>query len=226
MRTPLLLSVLCLLLPPDSEATPEITVTGSVVVVKNGKPVASPEHVWVYLRPVQIRGKRFAKNNKVIEQRNRAFIPKVRVVPVGSSIAFPNVGTPQMQETHNVFSPTKPTFDLGKIAVGASMSRVFMDPGEHEIFCDIHSKMFAIVKVVESEWIGPVTNGTFTIRHVPAGSYRVCVWMPGSDEVCEPITVDPGTPATAATLNLQAGKQMAVPRQHTRYDGSPYPKYE
>jgi hypothetical protein len=107
-------------------------------------------------------------------------------------------------------------------ARGAHQRSRFHDAGEYDIFCDIHSDMNAVVKVVESEWMAEVTDGAFTIRNVPAGDYRLVAWMPNSTEVTETITVTEGGTVTSPTLNLQAPK-LAGAKPHKRKDGTDYP---
>jgi plastocyanin len=221
MRLTLLL-VLLLALPATGPAQPKDvgTVTGSVIVVE-GKPLANQRDVWVYLeRSPKPRSQKFGKQFQIIEQINEEFVPKVRVVPVGSTVGFPN----RDRIAHNVFSPTPPSFDLGSYAGKDTKAREFTTKGEHEIYCDVHHKMNAKVKVVESEWFAEVKNGTFTISNVPPGTYKVVAWMPDSKDVySEQITVTGGgSIALPAPLHLQKGK---APKRHLNKNYQPYPLY-
>ena len=59
-------------------------------------------------------------------QRDKTFIPAVMVVPVGSTVDFPN----QDDIFHNVFSLSAPApFDLGLYRAGATKKRTFAQPG-------------------------------------------------------------------------------------------------
>jgi plastocyanin len=216
-----------LLLPSVSRAAPAAgTVTGRLVVVKDGKPIAMPDDqpAYVYLveHPPQRRKARAGdKRTERITQRGEQFAPQIVVVPVGATVVFPN---DDLKE-HNVFSPTaEDQFDLGRYDHGPGKRHKFDDPGEIDVYCDIHKGMWAKVKVVESGLIAPVKGGTFTLTDVPPGSYKVVGWARDSREVkSDPITVTAGaTTKLADELHLQVGKPRI---SHTRKDGSPYPPY-
>jgi len=198
------------------------TVTGSVVVARDGKVVTNAEWVYVYLKPLRGPRVEYGKNAKfTIQQKGQRFDPHVQVVPLGASVAFPNNDT----QDHNVFSPTEPGFDLKRFAPGKSPATVFHETGEYEVYCDIHKDMWAKVKVVDTPWFAPVVNGAFTIPNVPAGRYKAVAWAPDSRDVpSEAIVVVDGGTVTVPTdqLHLQLKKPNPL---HTRKDGSAYPPY-
>lgn len=223
------LVLLPLLVLPASlpEAAPSGgTVTGTVAVFDKGNPAkTNPDDVWVYLSPVVPRSKKRPLPTPItatISQRNETFVPDRVVVPVGSTIAFPN--DEKTFKEHNVFSPTTPFFDLSRYGPKTSKSRKFLDTGEFDIYCDIHQKMNAKVKVIDSNLFVKVVGGTFTIANVPAGTYKVIAWTPNSEEATEgPITVVDGqTSAVPHELKLHLGPR---PPPHRRIDGKPYKPY-
>ncbi|HEU0037145.1 MAG TPA: hypothetical protein VFQ53_41330 [Kofleriaceae bacterium] len=200
------------------------TVTGRVIVMGDDHaPVANPQYVYVYLVPVTKRGKRYRPRpvQTTIDQKDKQFSPHVRVVPIGSTIAFPNLDRIE----HNVFSPIAPSFDLGRYGSKESRSRKFDDEVQFDIYCDIHRDMWAKVKVIPSEWFAPVDRGSFSITDVPPGTYQVHLWMPDSREVIEDdlVTVESGkTIALAHALKIRA---VPLQTNHTRKDGSAYKLY-
>lgn len=219
------LVVALLLLPSVSRAAPPGgTVTGRVVIVKDGKPVAADQPAYVYLTAVPPPRRAAHPGDKVTEritQRAEQFEPQILVVPVGATVIFPN----DDYKEHNVFSPTaEDQFDLGRYNHGSGKRHKFDDVAEIDVYCDIHKAMWAKVKVVDSAWIARVTDGGFTLTDVPPGSYKVVGWLPDNREVkSDPITVTAGaTTRLADPLHLQAGKPRVT---HTRRDGSPYPPY-
>jgi len=197
------------------------TITGSVAPVSGGK-VVKRDDVFVYLVEVGKRrrhgplpgaGKKFE-----IRQKNEDFLPKVLVIPVGADVAFPNDDS----QDHNVFSPTDPTFDLGRYNTD-KRGRVqrFEDVDEFDIFCNLHRKMAAKVKVVDTPYIQRVVDGKFTFKNVPPGRYRVVAWVKNSKEVFEEVEVITGaTKQLAAELHPQLVRRSGC---HDRKDGSPYP---
>ena len=110
-------------------------------------------------------------------QVNKQFDPRVLVVPVGTSVGFPNRDTVR----HHVysFSPTK-TFEL-KLYTGTSASPVVFDrAGIAVLGCNIHDNMAAWVVVVDTPHYGrSAQTGTVLLGNVPAGTYRLRVWHPG-----------------------------------------------
>ena len=54
---------------------------------------------------------------------------------------------------------------------------VFDKPGQADVFCTIHTKMHCIVLVLTNPWFAATGDkGSFTIRDVPAGTYRLRAW--------------------------------------------------
>jgi plastocyanin len=109
-----------------------------------------------------------------LEQRDSRFEPDLIVVPVGSTVHFPNADP----VFHNVFSLSKAqAFDLGYYPKGQSRSVKFSHAGIVQVYCHIHANMYAAIVVTESPWYGkPSADGAFTWNNIPAGHYRVAAW--------------------------------------------------
>lgn len=109
-----------------------------------------------------------------IEQRNSHFEPDLVVVPVGSTVQFPN-SDPIF---HNVFSLSSAhPFDLGFYPKGQSRSVKFEHAGVEQVYCHIHSNMYAAIVVTDSPWYGrPAPDGTVVLKGVPAGHYKAEAW--------------------------------------------------
>jgi len=107
-------------------------------------------------------------------QRDTAFQPGLLIVPVGSTVDFPN----QDHFFHNVFSYSKPKrFDLGRYPRGETKSVRFDQPGGVSVFCEIHKWMRAGIVVVENPYHAMVdAEGNFRIDGVPPGKYKLEVW--------------------------------------------------
>jgi plastocyanin len=126
----------------------------------------------------------------VIDQRQETFVPHVVVVPVGTTVDFPN----HDDVLHNVSSssPAK-RFDLGMYGAGETRSVAFDTPGVVAIRCNVHPRMEAFV-VVHDNALAAVTDarGTYTIAGVPAGSHTVRVWHERAAERRVPVSVRGG----------------------------------
>jgi plastocyanin len=115
--------------------------------------------------------------NIEIAQVDKRFVPEVTVVPVGTSVSFPNRDTVR----HHVysFSPAK-KFEI-KLYVGTPATPVVFDqPGIAVLGCNIHDTMTAWVVVVDTPWYGRSNaEGRTAWANVPAGRYRLRTWHAG-----------------------------------------------
>lgn len=112
----------------------------------------------------------------VIYTRNKQFDPASMVIPVGSSISFPN----QDEILHNVFSATPGSiFDLGIYGEGTSAAHTFTKPGLVLINCNVHRAMQAQVLVLDTPYfVHPSANGDFTLKNLPTGTGKLMLWHP------------------------------------------------
>lgn len=139
-----------------------------------GKPLTG---AIVFLESREARAATRPAQGAEIAQVAKQFQPQVSVVPVGTSVAFPNRDTVR----HHVysFSPAK-TFEL-KLYTGTDANPVVFDkPGIAVLGCNIHDQMAAWVVVVETPYYARSgASGRATLENVPPGSYRLRVWHAG-----------------------------------------------
>jgi plastocyanin len=111
---------------------------------------------------------------EMLNQQGARFDPDLIVVPVGSTVDFPN-SDPIF---HNVFSLSKAQpFDLGYYPKGQSRTVKFNSPGVVQVYCHIHANMYAAIVVTASPWFQkPTADGGFSFSNVPAGRYRLTAW--------------------------------------------------
>jgi plastocyanin len=109
-----------------------------------------------------------------IEQKNRRFVPDLVVIPLGSTVSFPN-SDPIF---HNVFSLSRTrNFDLGNYPKGKTRVVTFPEPGVVAVYCHLHPNMEASIVVTPGSWGTRVSgDGRFELKNVPAGSYTVVAW--------------------------------------------------
>ena len=118
-----------------------------------------------------------------MEQRDRQFAPRLLVVPVGSTVTFPNFDSVY----HNVFSSSevKP-FDLGIYKAGQARQMVFDKVGIVTLSCNLHANMSAHIVVVGApHYVITDDKGRFTFNSLEPGVYKVLAW---SDRSAAPIT--------------------------------------
>jgi plastocyanin len=153
-----------------------------------------------------------------IVMRGREFIPHVRVVLAGGTVAFPN----EDPFRHNVFSSAElGPFDLGLYPRGATRSASFARPGAYPIYCNIHSRMVSFVVAVPTRWATqPEEDGSFMLAGVPAGAYILHAWHErGTTEVTRELIVPGGG---LADLRLTIDARSYVPAPHLNKFGRPY----
>lgn len=110
----------------------------------------------------------------VLAQKDRRFDPSFVVIPVGSTVSFPN----DDPIFHNVFSLSKAKkFDLGYYPKGETRRVRFDQPGVVQVYCHIHSDMSAAILVVPNAfWTRPAADGSFSFKDVPPGAYEIVAW--------------------------------------------------
>jgi plastocyanin len=129
-----------------------------------------------------------------IDNRQMSFIPFVTVVAVGAKVVFAN----NDPFPHNVFSPDNERFDLGSFAQNTSHVHVFKKPGAYSLLCNLHPNMLGYVVVAPSSYFARAdAKGHFTIKDVPAGTYKITAWAPRLQTASQAITVA-GAEATAS----------------------------
>jgi len=124
---------------------------------------------------------------ETIAQENTLFDPSFLVVPVGSTVRFPN----RDDEFHNVFSYSRAKrFDLGRYRKGESKSVLFDKEGVAKIYCEIHSWMRAVVVVVANPYYAIAgDDGSFSLKDIPAGTYTLVVFNIDAGSQTQTVTV-------------------------------------
>jgi plastocyanin len=165
-----------------------------------GKPVAD---VVVYAESEAGGAPKVAKS-AVIEQRGLKFLPLVSVVQTGASIAFPN----NDKVRHHIysFSPAK-KFDQKLYSGVAASSQVFDKSGTVVLGCNIHDRMVAYVKIVDTPYFAKTEADGVARFELPPGKYKLVAWHfnmaaptgPASEQA---LTVKAGDAAATAAFKL------------------------
>jgi len=207
----------------------EVTVTADVALVNSGKKskdrgagnvvlwLTPPGNVALLPPPVLQ-----APNRPRLVQKNKSFEPHVLVVPVGSSVEFPN----RDPFFHNVFSLFEgKRFDLGLYEAGTTRNVVFDKAGISYIFCNIHSEMSAVVIAVNTSYYGiSDPHGRVAIPHVPPGNYTLRIWYEETlPEELNNLTREVTVSANNSSLGAMRLPVMNMPQGHQNMYGHDYP---
>lgn len=180
---------ICLSLPAQPSLGADLT--GRIVITKKlNKKVTLPVYQLRGATPLAVEDQEESGNVAVylesrlpdpghpvhaeLEQRGQRFDPRMVVIPVGSSVSFPN-SDPIF---HNVFSLSgAKKFDLGYYPAGRTRMVKFDKPGVVQVYCHLHSNMYAAIVVVPNRWYTlPGGDGTFSFHDIPPGTYRLVAW--------------------------------------------------
>lgn len=155
-------------------------------------------------------------SSPVISQRNKAFVPSLRVIVAGQSVQFTN----DDPVVHNVFSTSAArAFDLGKPGPQQTREVTFPTPGLVDVYCNIHEAMFANVLVLPNRAFALVDEtGHFIIHDVPPGHYPLHAWGRNIEPFEMEVTVAEGRPAA---LELVLSPRVFNPTHLDKF-GRPY----
>jgi plastocyanin len=173
------------------------------VLLPNGKPLAG---AVVMAQPTSGPPHPAAPVSAVMDQINRAFEPDLLVVPINSTVSFPNSDT----VSHQIYSFSAPKRFQLPLYRGKPYPPVrFETPGIVTLGCNIHDEMLAYVIVTDAPFFGrSALAGTWSAE-VPAGTYRINIWHPRirdeDKDLQGEITVAAGT---AGTLQLRLKKLL------------------
>lgn len=149
-----------------------------------------------------------------IYTRNKLFDPSSIVVPVGSTVTFPNSD----QIIHNVFSASVgEEFDLGLYGEGGTASHTFKKAGLAIINCNVHQAMQTNVLVVDTPYFThPSRSGDFVLNGVPEGDGKLVIWHPRAASVERALAI----PATERTWTISITKPRVaghLNKEHKAY---------
>ena len=165
------------------------------------------EDAAVYLEPIAGRAPPLRARGIEIEQKSRKFTQLMTVVQVGQAIAFPNNDTVR----HHVFSLSQSKLFELKLYAGVPANPVVFDKaGAVIVGCNIHDKMIAYIRVVDTPWFGKTdARGQVRIDGLPDGEYRLKAWhhqLANLDVPAEQMVAARGdTPALTLRLEMKAG---------------------
>ncbi len=139
-------------------------------------------------------------------QKNIQFTPFVLIVPVGATVAFPNLDSVR----HHVysFSPAR-RFELKLYGRDELETVKFDKAGAVALGCNIHDPMIAFIKVVDTPYAAKSDAAGHVVVHgLPPGKAVVRIWHPflkaAGNEIARNVIIGAqGVTRDAATLDLR-----------------------
>lgn len=140
----------------------------------------------------------------VMDQVHRMFVPEVLVIPVGSTVSFPNSDS----VSHQIYSfSAAKRFELPLYRGKPYPPLLFDRLGVVILGCNIHDWMMGYINVTDAPFYGTTdAHGTWT-ADVPAGHYAITVWHPRMREQ---------TPTLVRELSVAVRDRIALTLQLTR----------
>jgi plastocyanin len=149
-----------------------------------------------------------------LSQKDGQFSPRLMVVVAGQTVEMPN----DDNIAHNVFSMSATKkFNLGIYPKGESKEVTFEKPGVIDLFCSLHRHMHAQIIVSPSQYFAVAApDEEFTIKGVPAGTYKVTAYSNGCAQQTIEVKV-PDTGDAKATFALkEADKKTQASAETTK----------
>jgi plastocyanin len=196
------------------------TVRGRVEMLeKKGRKARDLSEVVVWVEGPQVTPE---PKRATIRMTKKRFEPHLVVVPVGGSVAFPNMDP----ILHNAFSVSgKNRFDLQLYRKPQSRAKTFEHPGIVRVYCNIHPQMSAFVVVRDNPfWAQASRDGRFSITDVPPGDWVVKAWHPRAREISQKARVtEEGVLDVALTLDASRFRRVPHKNKHgKKYKKSQY----
>jgi plastocyanin len=149
-----------------------------------------------------------------ILQKSRQFLPAVTVIPVGSSIRFPN----QDNVRHHVYSfSLAKTFDI-PLYIGESPPIQFDRPGIVTLGCNIHDWMAAYIIVLDTGIYAQTdANGVALLQNLSAEPVTIRAWSPRLRGDPVVYKAQPGQSSAEITLKLRPAFSRTPPDDRGGY---------
>lgn len=213
MRPPARTGLILALLGVFAGAAADAATLVISVHTSDGRPL---QGAVVTATPLDGAPHKLAPIKAVMDQVNRAFQPDLLVIPVGSTVTFPNSDT----VSHQIysFSPAK-RFQL-PLYRGTPYPPVHFDQaGVITLGCNIHDEMVGYLLVTDAPFYGRTNAaGAWTVE-VARGRYRISIWHPRmrdtDTDLERELTVGEGDHAELTLRLLRSLEPAPIARQHS-----------
>jgi plastocyanin len=214
-----LASGVLLLLAPAWSLAGNLTVT---VTDRNGAAVAETAVTVSELnKAADTTTKHKTETRFVMDQLGMRFVPELLVVPVGSTVNFPNSDS----VSHQVYSFSKAKrFQLSLYKGTVHPPVQFDTPGLVVMGCNIHDQMAGYIYVTDARWYGKTdSQGKVVLEDVPATDVEVTIWNPRIADAHEKLTRPVKVSDASQSVEFRLGKTLrSLPEPRPRNPGWDY----
>jgi plastocyanin len=193
-------TLLALIAACEVAAAAALSVT---VLQENGKPLPG---AVVTVHSLDGAAKPSPPIHAVMDQVNQTFTPDLLVIPIGSTVSFPNSDT----TSHEVysFSPAHP-FQLPLYRGKPYPPEHFNKVGLVTLGCNIHDFMLAYILVTDAQFYGRAdARGVWSAPEVPRGRYRIEIWHPRFAGGANPTREVAVSDAEPAAISVRLGQPL------------------
>ena len=155
-----------------------LALEGEISLTRRGRPAHESARALVYFEPAEPTSTAPSQTEFEITMVDKQFSPQSLVVPVGSTVRFPNEDT----ILHNVFSVSGDNrFDLGLYRRGQGKEATFESPGVVRVFCNVHHAMVAYIVVVDTPYYTTANGDGSFVLDAPEVDGTLHVWHPRTE---------------------------------------------
>ncbi len=125
----------------------------------------------------------------VLRQINKEFVPHVLPILKGGSVSFSN--SDGILHNVHLYQGRRSLFNLATPAGAKPITKIFREPGEVAVLCDVHPEMSAYIIVLETPYAAVTAeDGHYTIADVPPGTYTLKTWHEKLKPLTTTVTVE------------------------------------
>ena len=156
--------------------------------------LSSAEAIAVYIDAIPDKKFDPPAQHVTVDQRDMKFIPHTVVIVRATTVDFLNSD----QVPHNVYWPSVGgnktlRHSLTIVSPGEKKSFQFDNVGAAQLLCNMHSDMMGYIVVVPTPYFALTgSDGAFTIKDVPPGTYTLKTWSAEGKPTAQTITVTAG----------------------------------
>jgi Polysaccharide lyase family 4, domain II len=140
-------------------------------------------------------------NPEVLDQINCVYVPHVLALHTGQTLRIKS--SDALMHNVNLQCAVNPQTNFGFAAPGQKDVQFAASEPPFRVKCDVHPWMSAWIGVFDHPWFAVTgDDGSFTISHVPAGTYTLAAWHEALPRQEQRITISDTSPADV-TFNFR-----------------------